>query len=147
LIKDQGRGNSINNRLIKDQGRGNSINNHIGILLLFLSHVLVITLNQVKFNPGRADNMVIQSIALLDQLDKDINTFAMRVREWYSWHFPELAKIVTDNIVYSKAVMLIGMRTNVKTLTDEQLLEVVPEEIASEVREAAEIFMYGGVAI
>ena len=24
------------------------------------------------------------------QLDKDINTFAMRVREWYCWHFPEL---------------------------------------------------------
>jgi hypothetical protein len=37
---------------------------------------------QVKFNPGRSDNMIIQSIALLDQLDKDLNTFAMRVREW-----------------------------------------------------------------
>ena len=47
---------------------------------------------QVKFNPGRADNMVSQSIALLDQLDKDINTFAMRVREWYSWHFPEVGE-------------------------------------------------------
>jgi nucleolar protein 56 len=34
--------------------------------------------------------MIIQSIALLDQLDKDINTFAMRMREWYSYHFPEL---------------------------------------------------------
>ena len=33
------------------------------------------------------------------------------------------------------------MRTNVKSLTDEQLLEVVPEEIAQEVREAAEISM------
>ena len=37
---------------------------------------------KVKFNPGRADNMIIQSIALLDQLDKDLNTFAMRVSEW-----------------------------------------------------------------
>ena len=36
--------------------------------------------------------MVIQAIALLDTLDKDINTFVMRVREWYSWHFPELVK-------------------------------------------------------
>ena len=35
---------------------------------------------KVKFNVNRADNMIIQSIALLDQLDKDINTFAMRVR-------------------------------------------------------------------
>ncbi len=38
-----------------------------------------------------------QAIALLDTLDKDINTFVMRVREWYSWHFPELVKIVNDN--------------------------------------------------
>jgi nucleolar protein 56 len=39
---------------------------------------------KVKFNVNRSDNMIIQSIALLDQLDKDINTFSMRIREWYS---------------------------------------------------------------
>lgn len=43
---------------------------------------MYIRMHQVKFNPGRSDNMIIQSIALLDQLDKDLNTFAMRVREW-----------------------------------------------------------------
>ena len=26
----------------------------------------------------------------------------MRVREWYSWHFPELVKIVNDNYQYAK---------------------------------------------
>jgi nucleolar protein 56 len=31
---------------------------------------------------NRADKHIIQSIAILDTLDKDINTFAMRVREW-----------------------------------------------------------------
>jgi nucleolar protein 58 len=45
----------------------------------------------------------------------------MRLREWYSWHFPELSKILTDSVVYSQAVQLIGMRTNVKKLTDEEL--------------------------
>ena len=35
---------------------------------------------KVKFNVNRVDNMIIQSIALLDQLDKNINTFAMRIR-------------------------------------------------------------------
>jgi nucleolar protein 56 len=35
---------------------------------------------KVKFNVHRVDNMVIQSICLLDQLDKDLNTFAMRVK-------------------------------------------------------------------
>jgi hypothetical protein len=48
---------------------------------------------KVKFNVNKVDNMVIQAIALLDTLDKDINTFIMRVREWYSWHFPELVKV------------------------------------------------------
>ena len=37
---------------------------------------------KVKFNVNKSDNMIIQSIALLDQLDKDINTFSMRIREW-----------------------------------------------------------------
>lgn len=62
--------------------------------------------SKVKFNVHKSDNMIIQSIALLDQLDKDINTFAMRVREWYSWHFPELIKIVTDNIQYAELSVL-----------------------------------------
>lgn len=35
---------------------------------------------KVKFNVNRVDNMIIQSIALLDQLDKDVNTFSMRIR-------------------------------------------------------------------
>jgi len=63
--------------------------------------------SKVKFNPARSDNMIIQSIALLDQLDKDVNTFAMRVREWYSWHFPELKDIVKDNIMFARAAAYI----------------------------------------
>lgn len=39
--------------------------------------------SKVKFNINRADNMVIQSSALVDQLDKDINTFCMRIRLFF----------------------------------------------------------------
>ena len=66
----------------------------------------------------------------------------MRIREWYSWHFPELSKIITDNTTYAKAVILIGMRTNVKDLDIETLTEIVlDEEVAVQVKEAAEISM------
>jgi len=65
---------------------------------------------KVKFNVNKSDNMIIQSIALLDQLDKDINTFCMRIREWYSYHFPELIKIVPENNLYAKVVKLIKNR-------------------------------------
>jgi len=73
---------------------------------------------KVKFNVHRADNMIIQSIALLDQLDKDINTFSMRIREWYSYHFPELVKIVPDNYLYAKVAEHIKNR---KDLSEESL--------------------------
>jgi hypothetical protein len=52
----------------------------------------------------------VQAIGLLDDLDKELNTYAMRVREWYGWHFPEMTKIVADNIAYAKAVSLTGKR-------------------------------------
>jgi len=75
--------------------------------------------SKVKFNPARSDNMIIQSIALLDQLDKDVNTFAMRVREWYSWHFPELKDIVKDNIQFARAAALIQNKNSLfKESTD-----------------------------
>lgn len=65
---------------------------------------------KVKFNVNRVDNMIIQSIALLDQLDKNVNTFSMRIREWYSYHFPELVKIVPDNYTYALVTKLIKNR-------------------------------------
>ncbi len=30
----------------------------------------------------QVDTMVVQAIGLLDDLDKELNTYAMRVREW-----------------------------------------------------------------
>lgn len=58
--------------------------------------------------------MIVQAIGLLDDLDKEINMYAMRVREWYGWHFPEMAKIVNDNMFYAKLVLRMGMRINCK---------------------------------
>ena len=79
---------------------------------------------KVKFNVNKSDNMIIQSIALLDQLDKDINTFCMRIREWYSYHFPELVKIVNDNYAFAKCVKLLKDR--------KALLESISEDSAKE---------------
>jgi nucleolar protein 58 len=60
--------------------------------------------------------MIVQAIGLLDDLDKELNTYAMRVREWYGWHFPELTKIIQDNIQYARAVKLMGDRINAAKL-------------------------------
>ena len=52
----------------------------------------------------QVDTMIVQAIGLLDDLDKELNTYAMRVREWYGWHFPEMTRVVTDNLQYAKTV-------------------------------------------
>ncbi|XP_016043613.2 nucleolar protein 56 [Erinaceus europaeus] len=79
---------------------------------------------KVKFNVNRVDNMIIQSISLLDQLDKDINTFSMRVREWYGYHFPELVKIINDNATYCRIAQFIGNRKELNEEKLEQLEEL-----------------------
>lgn len=69
---------------------------------------------KVKFNVHRSDNMIIQSIALLDQLDKDINTFAMRIRCVYIMfcaiygfvHSIECAVQSKDSLVETYLMML-----------------------------------------
>ena len=55
-----------------------------------------------------SDCFLLRLSALLDDLDKELNNYIMRCREWYGWHFPELGKIVTDNLAYCKAVRKIG---------------------------------------
>lgn len=74
--------------------------------------------SKLKFNVNRIDNMIIQAIALLDQLDKDVNLFSMRIREWYGYHFPELVKLVPDNYQYARVAQFIGDKD---TLDEEKL--------------------------
>lgn len=35
---------------------------------------------KLKFSPDKVDTMVVQAVALLDDLDKEINIYAMRVK-------------------------------------------------------------------
>ncbi|KAL8683994.1 MAG: hypothetical protein Q9186_000024 [Xanthomendoza sp. 1 TL-2023] len=73
---------------------------------------------RVKFSVQKNDNHIIQAIATLDHLDKAINMFSMRVREWYSWHFPELIRIVSENQAYARLALFIGDK---KRLSDDDL--------------------------
>ncbi|XP_027335327.1 nucleolar protein 56-like isoform X1 [Abrus precatorius] len=97
---------------------------------------------KVKFNVNRVDNMVIQAIFLLDTLDKDINSFSMRVREWYSWHFPELVKIVNDNYLYAKVSKFIEDKSKLSEDKIPGLTDIVgDEDKAKEIVEAAKASM------
>ncbi|KAG5320930.1 NOP58 protein, partial [Acromyrmex heyeri] len=93
---------------------------------------------KLKFSPDKVDTMVIQAVCLLDDLDKELNNYIMRAREWYGWHFPELGKIVTDNLQYIKTMHILGQRENAIKC---DLSDILTEEIEEKVKEAAETSM------
>ena len=104
---------------------------------------------KVKFSVQKNDNHIIQAIATLDHLDKAVNTFSMRVREWYGWHFPELIRIVSDNHTYAKLALAIGDK---KTLTDENLHDIAAivnddADIAQAIIDAARVSMGQDISV
>lgn len=98
---------------------------------------------KLKFSPDKVDTMIVQAISLLDDIDKELNNYVMRTREWYGWHFPELSKIITDNRAYIRTVMKMGTRDKAVS-TD--FSEILPEEIEENVKAAAEVSMGTEVA-
>ena len=62
----------------------------------------------------------------------------MRIREWFSWHFPELPKLISDNNIFVKLAHLIKNRDNIAQITAEEVEEIVGDgEIAERVIELA----------
>ena len=76
-------------------------------------------------------------------MDKDINTFAMRLKEWFAWHFPEMTKIVNDNAIYARLVNLCDARRDnfTEDISEEIAAITLDEEKASQILDAVKISM------
>jgi nucleolar protein 58 len=105
-------------------------------MALGLSHSM--SRHKLKFSADKVDSMIIQAIKMLDDMDKELNVYAMRTKEWYGWHFPEMAKKLNDNVAYARVVLAAGMRNN---LTETDLSEILPEEVEASLKAAAEVSM------
>lgn len=109
---------------------------------LGLSHSL--SRYKIQFSPDKVDTMIVQAISLLDELDKELNTYCMRAREWYGWHFPEMSRIIADHVMYAKTVKRMQVRRNAKN-TD--FSDILPEDVEQALKEAAEVSMGTEIAI
>jgi nucleolar protein 56 len=99
--------------------------------------------SKIADDVARNDKPIQQTIALIEQMDKDINTFAMRLKEWFGWHFPELAKIVNDNQIFARIVNhLDSKRDNITDDSKEALTQILlDEEKAQQIIDASKISM------
>jgi len=71
-----------------------------------------LTREQMKTAFSRADLFLVNAIHMFDEIDRSINLYTNKIREWYGIHFPELNNIVSDHEIYLKLVAEIGERTN-----------------------------------
>jgi nucleolar protein 56 len=91
-----------------------------------------ITKLRVKRTIEKRDLLVAQAIQALDDLDKVLNLFMGRVREWYGVHFPELDRLVEKHETYARLVLNLGGRENfsVEQLKEEEIPDAKAEGIA-----------------
>jgi len=100
---------------------------------------LEITKLRVKGAVEKRDLIITQAIQTIDDLDKTINLFMSRVREWYGMHFPELDRLLDKHETYARLVFKLGNKDN---FTDERLeKEDVPKSKAEKITKSAETSM------
>ena len=91
---------------------------------------------RVKSAAEKRDLVISQAIQTLDDLDKTVNLFMGRLREWYGIHFPELDRLIEKHETYARLVMKLGYRENFSFEALEK--ESLPKDKAENTAQAAE---------
>jgi nucleolar protein 56 len=99
---------------------------------------------RIKGAVEKRDLIVAQGIQALDDLDRTVNLFMGRLREWYGVYFPELDRLIEKHETYARLAMNLGYRENYTAEALEK--ENIPKERAQTVAKAAESSMGADIA-
>ena len=99
---------------------------------------------RIKGASEKRDLIIAQGIQTLDDLDRTVNLFMGRLREWYGVYFPELDRLIEKHETYSRLVMNLGDRENYTADALEK--ENIPKERSQLVAKAAESSMGADIA-
>ncbi len=67
---------------------------------------------QVGEHFSSTDAWISKNVSLLQDLDEAFNLLCEHAKDLYSLHFPELVRMVPDNLLYCKLVLGVGNRSN-----------------------------------
>jgi nucleolar protein 56 len=87
---------------------------------------------KVKGAVEKRDLIVAQAIQTLDDLDRTVNLFMARIREWYGVHFPELDRLIEKHETYARLIVKLGDKSNftLEALDKEDVPKAKAEAIA-----------------
>ena len=99
---------------------------------------------RIKGASEKRDLIIAQGIQTLDDLDRTVNLFMGRLREWYGVYFPELDRLIEKHETYARLTMNLGYKENYTVDSLEK--ENIPKERAQLVGKAAESSMGAEIA-
>jgi len=67
-----------------------------------------------KLKKEKRDVLVMRVIAVIDELDKDLNVFSELLREWYGLHFPEADRAISSHEKYVEMISDYGRKEDIK---------------------------------
>ncbi|UCC58420.1 MAG: C/D box methylation guide ribonucleoprotein complex aNOP56 subunit [Candidatus Bathyarchaeum sp.] len=87
---------------------------------------------KVKKTVERRDLLMAQAVQAVDDLDKSLNLFMSRLREWFGLHYPELDRMIEKHETYARLVVNLGTRENftAESLESEGLPKAKAQKIA-----------------
>lgn len=99
---------------------------------------------KVRKTAEKRDMSVIQAIQAIDDLDRTVNIFVARIREWYGLHFPELDRLVEKHETYARLVVNLGSRENF--VADRLEKEGLPKTRSEQIADTAQKSMGAGIS-
>lgn len=89
---------------------------------------------RIKANVKK-DRIVMEVIDAIDEIDKSLNIYIARLREWYGLHFPEMEKQVDKHEKFAKMISQFGLRKNI---TESEFIELARNSMGIELDEKDE---------
>lgn len=83
----------------------------------------------------KKDKIVMQVIDGIDEIDKSLNIFISRLREWYGLHFPEMEIKIENHEKFAKLISDYGLRDNIK---EKELVELTKKSMGIDLSEKDE---------
>ncbi|MEM4717375.1 MAG: C/D box methylation guide ribonucleoprotein complex aNOP56 subunit [Desulfurococcaceae archaeon] len=97
--------------------------------------MLEYTRRKLRREAQKRDLLAVQAIRAIDDIDRTINLYVARLREWYSVHFPELDDLIREHEEYARLVYELRHRSN---FTRENLVRLgISEEKAEKIASSA----------
>ena len=126
---------AVETGFVKDAAELNLWNHNVSMELAKL---------RIRGASEKRDLVIAQAIQTLDDLDRTVNLFMGRLREWYGIHFPELDRLIEKHETYARLIMNLGYRDNFSQGALEN--EGFPKEKAENTAEVAEKSMGADMA-